>query len=130
MITVDEFLMKRHEEFPLTKELLLNLAVTLAAVNYIRGRYGKPLMASSGYRPAYYNTQAGGAKKSPHLKCQAIDILDSSGEFAQWCMQNLPELARSGLYMEDPMYTEGWVHLQSVPPSSGQRVFIPYGKKK
>lgn len=129
MISVQEFLMKRDLEYPLTPELLVHLATTMAAVNYLRGRYNKPLMVSSGYRPDRYNTQAGGAKNSPHLKCQAVDILDSSGEFADWCMENEHELAKAGLYMEHPDYTVGWVHLQTVRPRSGSRYFIPYGKK-
>ena len=125
MISVQEALMKRHEEFPLNMELLMNLAELMAAINYIRGRYGKPLMVSSGYRPGYYNTQAGGAKKSPHISCEAIDVLDSSGEFAKWCLENTHELAKAGLYMEDPEYTIGWVHLQTRKPRSGKRVFKP-----
>jgi hypothetical protein len=27
--------------------------------------------------------------------------------------------------MKDPQWTPSWVHLQSVPPASGDRVFIP-----
>lgn len=126
MITVEEVLMRREEEFPLTKTLLVNLATTMAAINYIRGVYGKPLALSSGYRPDYYNKQAGGATKSPHLTCEAVDVLDSGGEFTKWCLDNLTELAKAGLYMEDPKYTVGWVHLQTRRPASGNRVFIPH----
>lgn len=125
MITVPEFLMARQDEFPLTPAMLMNLAVTMAAINYIRGVYDKPLMVSSGYRPDRYNTQAGGAKKSPHLTCEAVDILDSEGYFATWCVENTHILSRAGLFMEDPAYTKGWVHLQTRKPKSGKIIFKP-----
>jgi hypothetical protein len=57
----------------------------------------------------------------------AVDICDVVPErtLARWCLRNLVFLAEVGLWMEDPRWTPGWVHLQSVPPRSGGRVFIP-----
>jgi hypothetical protein len=125
MISVEECLMKREKEFPLDIDLVWNLARLTASINYIRGVYGKPLMVSSGYRPGYYNKQAGGATNSPHITCEAIDILDPHGDFAAWCIVNQHELEKAGLYMEDPAHTIGWVHLQIRAPKSGKRIFIP-----
>jgi hypothetical protein len=130
MIHVEEFMMNRQKEYPLTLALALNAARLLASINYIRGVYGRPLMVSSGYRPGHFNTQAGGAKNSAHLSCEAIDILDSDGRFADWCVENQHELAKAGLYMEHPDYTVGWVHLQIRPTPSGNRIFIPKRRRE
>lgn len=138
MITRDEILMGREKEYPLTMELAINLADFMGSINYIRGRYGRPLSTSSGYRPGHYNKDAGGAKDSTHLYCLASDSSDHKkvireidgkkyliGEFANWCLDNLKELEIAGLFMEDPRYTDGWVHLQKRTPPSLKRVFIP-----
>jgi hypothetical protein len=34
-------------------------------------------------------------------------------------------LEQYDLYMEDPLYTTTWVHLQTRPTKSGSRVFKP-----
>lgn len=125
MITLKEFLMGRESMYPLDMEKALNAASLLASVNYIRGVYGKPLSVSSGYRPGHFNKQAGGATNSSHLWCQAIDLRDPNAEFAKWCLDNLKELEKAGLYLEDPAYTKGWVHLQTRATRSGRRVFKP-----
>ena len=125
MIKTSEFLMGRDKTYPLSLELWVNLAQLLSAVNYLRGVYGKPLSISSGYRPGVFNRAAGGAKNSAHMTCEAIDVRDPDAEFAQWCLDNLHELEKAGLYLEDPSHTPGWVHLQTRAPRSGKRVFLP-----
>ena len=141
MIKRPEHLMGREKEYPLTLENALNLADHLASVNYVRGRYGESLVVSSGYRPGHYNKQAGGAANSSHLRLLATDFKDHKkvvrqfpdgkyliGEFANWCMDNIKELEAAELWLEDPRYTNGWAHLQSVRAS--QRVFIPSATAK
>jgi hypothetical protein len=121
--------MGREEEYPLTIAQAINMASLLASVNFLRAVYGKPLKVNSGYRPGKYNKAAGGAAKSPHLMCQAIDLDDDKDRtFASWCLSHLDLLTELGLYMEDPAYTDGWVHLQILRPVSGNRVFVPYNK--
>lgn len=122
MITLSEYLMGRDSEYPLTVELALNVAKLLGAINYLRGRWGWPLTVSSGYRPGKYNKAAGGALRSAHLTCEAIDLADLDGGFAVWCLKNLEELEKAGLWMENPKQTKGWLHLQ-VRPVPGKRVF-------
>jgi hypothetical protein len=34
-------------------------------------------------------------------------------------------LQEIGLWIENPMWTPTWVHLQIVPPHSGRRIFVP-----
>lgn len=124
MIKLDEFLMGRDKTHPLSKEQTTNAASLLAAINYIRGVYGKPMVVSSGYRPGSFNTNAGGATRSAHLSCEAVDIRDTDGEFRKWCLANIPELEKAGLYLEDPSFTPTWIHLQTRKTS--QRIFKPY----
>lgn len=139
MITPSEFFMGREKEYPLTLPLALNAAKTLAGINYLRGRYGKPLSCSSGYRPGRFNKAANGASSSSHLTCEAIDCQDKEpnvwrmfeGEshlithFANWCLDNLDELRKAGLFLEDPRWTKSWTHLQTRTPRSLSRVFKP-----
>lgn len=95
-------------------------------VNELRQHYDAPMIATSGYRGPEHNREIGGSPTSRHLKGVAVDILDRDGDFAAFVMTNHRLLEQIGLWVEDPHYTEGWVHLQSVPPRSGNRVFTPY----
>lgn len=115
MITVNEVLMGRDKSNPLTLEQLYNLADLMGRINIIRAVYNKPMIVSSGYRPAAINSRVGGAKASAHMSCQAVDIRDSNGELAKWCLSNIDLIKRLGLFLEDPTFTTGWVHLQSRP---------------
>lgn len=125
MITLKEFLMGRDTEYPLTLELAINAASLLASVNYLRGRYGKSMKVSSGYRPGRYNRKAKGSRRSSHLTCEAIDLHDPNGDIKKWCLAHLDELVKAGLYLEDPDHTPGWVHLTTRAPASGNRIFLP-----
>jgi len=122
-ISRDEILMGRDKTSPLSDEQSSNLDKLLVALNLVREAYGKPMTVSSGYRPPAINAQAGGAKRSCHLTCEACDFRDTKGELASWCLDNLSVLERAGLYMESPTHTKGWVHLQTRPTKN--RVFIP-----
>lgn len=66
---------------------------------------------------------------SRHLSGDAADLVDSQDQrLAKFCLDNLDLLERLGLYMEDPSRTKSpsaWVHLQRIPPASGNRVFMP-----
>lgn len=120
-----EVLMGRMRLNPLTEEMQNNLEGLLIAANKFRDFYGKPLIVSSGYRPAAENTSAGGAKKSTHLVCQAIDFNDKSKELKDWLKKNPDILEKCNLYQESPDYTPTWVHIQTRKTASGKRIFIP-----
>lgn len=96
----------------------------------LRGRLNKlgfkpPRILSCAYRSPEHNTLVGGAKKSNHLTGCACDIIDSDGKLADYIMTNPELLEECDLYVENPEKTKGWVHLASVPPKSGNRVFKP-----
>lgn len=120
-----EYLMGRDKLAPLSSVLSANMEKLLIAANLIRDLYGKPLAVSSGYRPPTQNAAAGGAGKSCHLTCEAIDFADPKGDLARWLLANMDILEQARLYMESPMKTVGWVHLQTRAPRSGKRVFLP-----
>ena len=86
---------------------------------------------ASGWRPPAVNdATSNAAKRSKHLTGEACDIADHKDRrLARWCLQNIDKLVELDLYMEDPQWTVGkwtnWVHLQTKPPGSKRRVFIP-----
>lgn len=121
MISRQEVLMGRDEEFPLTPELEDNLSKLLEAVNKLRTLYGKPMIVNSGYRPDHYNTDAGGAPNSPHQTCEAVDFRDNDNALKDWITEDI--LIECGLYQEDPAHTVSWLHVQIRPTHN--RVFIP-----
>lgn len=126
MITRDEILMGRDNQYPLTPELEENLRKLIKSLNLFRLLYGKPMIVSSGYRPGTFNLNTpGSAKKSNHVVCLACDFKDSDGLLDKYCMDNLYILEQCGLYLESPQHTPGWCHLQCVAPKSGNRVFLP-----
>lgn len=133
MITIDDYLMGREKKSPLDEELERNAKITVNRTNDLLDKFRETREVSSGYRPAEINAKEGGATNSKHLSCEAIDLRDDDRRFGNWCMENLPWLSAIGLWMEHLAYTvevsEGavryWVHLQIIPPRSGNRVFIP-----
>jgi len=88
--------------------------------------YQPPMRASSCLRSIEsqqnINPKAMG---SAHLYGAAVDIADPKGELAKWLETRVATLMNCGLWMEDPRYTKGWVHLSSYMPKSGNRIFIP-----
>jgi len=113
----------RDKEFPLTEEQEENLEKLLIVMDQFREAYGKPLQISSGYRPAAQNASVGGAKKSNHIMCLAVDFVDKDGAIDKFCLTNLKLLERLGLYLEEPAHTPGWSHIQLKKTS--KRVFRP-----
>ena len=134
-ITLEAYFMGRNvsHAHELTVAMLENAGVVLDRYNRLAAMYeadtGKPAprKVNSGWRPQSINDATpGAAKGSKHLTCEAIDVEDQ-GPFDQWCMENPERLAEVGLWQEHPGWTDGWCHLQIVPPKSGEhiRTFIP-----
>ena len=62
---------------------------------------------------------------SSHLYGCAVDISDPDGKLAKWLLAHQDLLEKCGLWMEDPKYTKGWVHLQTYCTKSFMRIFVP-----
>lgn len=117
-------------------ELEENLQNLLLALNKFREVWGHPMIVTSGYRSAEHNQAIGGAQNSAHLYCQAADISDpdrilnnyieSDHSLQATSPRDSPHISileTYGLWMEDPLATPTWVHLQIRPTIS--RIFKP-----
>lgn len=130
MLTVEQYLMGRTAG--MTAQLWRNAEDMTLRANWLRGHYlidhpdAPEWVVRSGRRtPAINASTVGAAPDSHHLRCNALDISDSGRRLARWMVANLHVLADIELWMEDPRCTPTWVHIQRVPPGSGNRVFIP-----
>lgn len=123
-ITRDEILKGREVNAPLTAAMEDNLTQLLRSVNLFLSHYKNPVYVSSGYRPEKLNVGVGGSKRSAHLTCEAVDLIDHDDAIKIFCLENIPLLEKCGLWMEHPNYTPSWTHLQIRPTK--KRVFIPY----
>ena len=100
MLTVEAYLMGRDKQYPdeLTVDLRINAQETVVRVNHLFGYFGEHRAVRSGWRPKAVNAVTKNAKpNSRHITCQACDLDD-------------------GFY---------WLHVQTVPPRSNKRIFIP-----
>lgn len=84
-----------------------------------------PRVFTCTYRSPEHNARVGGAKKSSHLTGCACDIADSDGKLADYIMTNPELLEECDLYAEDFDSTPTWVHLTTLAPKSGRRIFKP-----
>ncbi len=127
MITLEQYFMGRDKTYAkeLTNEYISNAKSLLEKVNGLLAAYGKFPSVNSGWRPPTVNKAVGGALRSNHMICRAIDLNDDDGNLDKWCTNNLPLLEKFGLYLEHPSKTPRWCHLQDVRPKSGNRVFMP-----
>lgn len=135
IITIADFFMGRDKSHAneLTPEIRRNAAETVKRVNQLLVASGIKSSVNSGWRPEGVNASTpGAAKKSKHMLGLACDLSDSDGKLDRWCMANQHRLATIGLWLEHPSATknanrfgEGWCHVQTVPPKSGNRVFYP-----
>jgi hypothetical protein len=123
MITPKEYLMGRDNDYPITHDLALNMADLLSRVNFLIAKLGINTVVTSGYRPPEINKKIGGATKSSHTQCKAVDLKDSSGSIGKLLINNVKLLEELGLFLESPEHTKGWVHLDTKQRKN--RVFIP-----
>ena len=143
IIPADYYMDRRDEKFAddLTDQLRGNVAELLGRVNLLLSwayRDGvRPALdrttgthVASGWRPKAINdATANAAHSSKHLTGEAIDLRDNgTRDLAQWCLKNEEALAEIGLWMERPQWCPTWVHLQTVPPGSRRRYYIPSTK--
>ncbi len=151
MITLTAYWNDRDSRYRLecTEAIQANALRTVGQINNLVAMFEEETglkrdSCTSGWRPKSVNdATANAGKSSNHLTANAGDVGDNStGEvgdcdraFAQWCVNNPGKLAECGLWMEDPRWCakwnekaqrwDYWVHLQTVPPKSGKRIYIP-----
>lgn len=125
-ITLAEYFMGRDILFreELSDAHKTNARNTINLANAVLEGFGQKRRVVSGWRPGSINKATKGASpNSKHILCQAIDLEDNNRELTNWCLNNPDVLAKLGLWMEDPRDATTWVHLQTVPPGSGKRIF-------
>ena len=134
MITLEAYWKGRDKEYAneLTDEIRANAERTVELANDLLVRAGRSDIdtPNSGWRPSSVNAATNGAARaSKHITAEAVDLPDSDGLLAEWCMDNVDTLKEIGLWAEHPGWTVGWVHVQIVPPGNPPRpqvrVFIP-----
>ncbi len=78
---------------------------------------------TSGFRTRQSNKKAKGAIFSAHLQGRAVDLFDPDGKLANKILAKPQVLVDYDLYLENPQYTKGWVHLDTTKRKN--RIFIP-----
>lgn len=149
MILIADYWMGRDRQYKtdLTHEIIQNALITVERANLLLSYAAKDGVypgidqvsktpVASGWRPAGVNSKtSNAADHSPHLLAMAVDLQDTwpKRDLARWCVAQSKAgglLERCGLWMEDPRWTctenkDPWVHVQIIPPRSGNRIFIP-----
>lgn len=140
MITLPDYFAAHDDEggdlrqryaLELTPDVERNALRTIALANAVLGQFGEWRRVNSGWRPPTYNAKVpGAARRSLHMSGKAIDLADPDGTLDDWLMSPIGRAAivKLGLWMEHPSCTrtptsEGWTHLQTEPPPSGNRAF-------
>lgn len=99
---------------------------TVKRINELLDAFGEARAVNSGWRPQAINDATPHASRhSLHIVCKACDLADPDGALDAFCYEHQDVLERIGLWLESPSNTDGWCHVQIVPPGSGNRVFLP-----
>ncbi len=123
MISMSEL---NQHNYPTDDVTQANLDDLLEKLNAVRKLYGFPMYINSGLRSMADQMRINSnAPKSKHLTGQAADIRDNDGTFWAWCMANMDAMKTIGFWFENKGSTPTWVHMQTVPPASGKRIFNP-----
>lgn len=129
MITLEQYWKGRDVSHAseLTEEIRHNAGALVDRVNLLlQDLKSDATGVNSGWRPPTVNeVTPGAARLSNHMTGRAVDVSDPNRALARAILRNAHLLESNGLYMEQPSCTKGWVHLQSVPPLSGRRIFSP-----
>lgn len=132
-ITANGKYKERLKNQELTQEVKDNALKLLKKVNDLLAELGiTDVKVSSGFRPSSVNASTpGSAKKSLHMECKAVDLIDDGMQSLGKLILSKPELLeKHGLWLEDLGYTKGrntnWVHLDMGNRSARKvRVFKP-----
>lgn len=136
MISMDDFMKGRDRVYAsaFTDAILEASTETLRRANALLERFYESVptaairSCNSGWRPPALNAQVrGAALHSKHMTGHAIDISDDDEALDRWLLmaEGQAWLVTLGLWMEHPSKTPRWCHVQTIPPKSGNRVFMP-----
>jgi hypothetical protein len=136
-VTIEQYFGPYHANYATeTPEKIANARVLLKRVNSALDMYSvsggvmsfNPHNRTSfisghgngGFRPADCKV---GAPRSKHKSASAIDLFDPDGRIKEFFTEAM--LTQFDLYMELPRATPTWAHLQTLPPASKRRIFLP-----
>lgn len=136
MITTDDYFMGRRERYAseFNDAIAAAAVVTVARANALLDAFfaAKPNAirrhVNSGWRPPSLNaTVPGASQRSLHMTGEAIDLSDDDSMLDDWINSpaGLQTLVRLELWAESRNYTPRWCHVQTRPPRSGLRFFVP-----
>jgi len=129
-ITSSDRYPERADSKELTKEVLKNADEFLARVAGLLRELGVDtlkLKVSSGFRPSHVNAGIpNAAKRSLHMIGKAVDLRDPGNKIDELVSERYQLLDRFGLWLESPICTPGWCHLDcGVRVPRAKRIFIP-----
>ena len=113
----------KYDPKELPDGIISNLMELRARLNQLG--FKPPRVFTCTYRSPEHNARVGGAKKSSHLTGCACDIADADGLLKDYLRTNPELLEECDLYAEDFDSTPTWVHLTTLAPKSGRRIFKP-----
>lgn len=126
MISLQDYMMGRDEDYPPTPEMIENATNLLEQLSLLEEELHVIFILNSGYRPEAMIEKGllPGCPHDAHSTCQGIDLHDPDLAISGMLVWNQAFLEKVGLYMESPQSAKTHLHLQSVPPKSGKRIFI------
>lgn len=125
ILTSDGRYPEREQSDECSSAVRANAADLAERVSRLLDFLGVKAAISSGFRTREANAKAGGSKNSAHLTGQAVDLYDPKGTLTAAITRDPGLLDTFDLYVENPYYTKGWLHVQSRPTASGRRIFTP-----
>lgn len=100
-----------------------NAKVTAMRVSALLLLFASRRTLTSGFRDVASNRKLKNASShSKHLTGEAADIEDLRGDLKAWVLKNPDALANCGLWCEPLHLTPTWLHVQTTPVPSGERV--------
>lgn len=127
MITVEDYF-TTHGKHPdriewVSLAVEKNADVLVQRINALLLLSGYSRRLSGGFRDVDSNRKLKNASPySRHLTGQAGDIEDFDGHLKDWAARHVDALTGFGLWCEPFHLTPSWLHVQTTPVPSGQRV--------
>lgn len=117
---------ERAKSDELTPPMLFDAKKLLIRVNKLLEELGiKRVTVSSGFRPSSVNNKiANAAKKSLHMTCNAIDILDVDGSLKKLIAAKPELLKKHSLWMEHELDAPTWLHLDQSKTRKDREIRI------